>query len=120
MQKIKSNIQLFKGKLELIQDKEYKDLFYNISSILDSLSEKVEETLVKQEYLEENVQYMDEDLTDLQEELFEEVSFEELDDFEDEYIEINCINCNKPMFIEKESLEKNKNISCPFCKKNIK
>lgn len=120
MQQIKSDIQLFKAKLNLVQDKEYKDLFNNISSILDALSDKVEEVLVKQEYLEENVQYMDEDLTDLQEELFEEVSFDELDDFEDEYIEINCVNCNKPMFIEKETLEKNKTVPCPFCKKNIK
>ncbi|GAB6170332.1 hypothetical protein JCM1393_27920 [Clostridium carnis] len=120
MKEIKDNINLLKETITNLSDGKNKEIFSQISSILVSLSDKLEETIVKQEFLEENVQYMDEDITDLQEELFEEVSFDDLNEIEDEYIEITCTNCKKPFFVEKDALDNNKLIPCPFCSKNIK
>ena len=74
----------------------------------------MEEVIVKQESLEENVGYIGEDLTDIQDELFEEVTFEDLMDIEDEYVEVKCKCCGKPLFVEKDALNKNNNIPCPF------
>lgn len=120
MESIKNKILEIKENIIKIENNEYSELFNSIISLVEDFSEKIDEVIVKQQYLEENVQYMDEDLTDLQEELFEEVSFDELNDFEDEYVEIECTNCKKPLFVEKESIDSNKIIPCPFCKGNAR
>lgn len=105
---------------EIEEDKnKNKKVFLSLIDIINELNEKVEELTVNQETIQENIQYMDDDLSGIQEELFEELSFEELDSIEDKYIEIVCNCCNKPIFIEESALEKNKNIPCPYCGKNI-
>ena len=70
--------------------------------------------------MEENMQFLDDDLSNIQDELFEEVSIDELCDMEDEYIEINCAHCNKPIFMEKSALDSKEQIPCPYCHENIK
>lgn len=118
MIEIQEVLEDLKEKISKVENKEYKEIFSDINSLLESISDKVEETLVKQEAIEENIQFIDEDLTDLQEEFFEEVSVDDLEDFEDEYVEIECNKCNKPLFVEKDALENNENIPCPFCNEN--
>lgn len=118
MIEIQDILENLKEKVSKVEDEKYKEIFYDINALLEVISSKVEETLVKQEAIEENIQFIDEDLTDLQEELFEEVSLEDLEDFEDEYVEIECSKCSKPLFVEKDALENNKNIPCPFCNEN--
>ncbi|MDZ5010772.1 hypothetical protein GNF77_18110, partial [Clostridium perfringens] len=90
----------------------------SISSVLDDMLNVIEDMSNRQDYLEENVQYIDEDLTGLQDELFQEVSIEDLIEMDDEYIEISCKNCEKPLFVEKESIDNNKVIPCPFCNRD--
>lgn len=118
MIEVQEKIEILKEKISKVENKEYREIFGDIRMVLDSISNKVEETIVKQEAIEENIQFIDEDLTDLQEELFEEVSVEDLEDFEDEYVEIKCTKCDKPLFVEKDALENNKSIPCPFCNEN--
>ena len=80
------------------------------------MKENLKETI--DESLEENLKYIDEDLSDIQEELFEEVSIEDLIEMDDEFVEIKCNNCNQVLFVEKETAENKKTIVCPFCHKN--
>lgn len=115
MREIFEEIENIKETIQSIEDEKYKELFTKISSVLINLSDKMEEVIVKQESLEENVGYIGEDLTDIQDELFEEVTFEDLMDIEDEYVEVKCKCCGKPLFVEKDALNKNNNIPCPFC-----
>ncbi|ASW42678.1 CD1247 N-terminal domain-containing protein [Clostridium isatidis] len=115
MKNIKNKIETIKNDIIKVNNKEYKDIFNNILSVLDDLSKVTEELIVRQESLEENIQYLDEDVTGLQDELFEEVTIEDLIEMDDEFVEINCKNCNKSLFVEKESIDNNKNIPCPFC-----
>ena len=61
------------------------------------------------------MEYIDNDLTDIQDELFEEVTFDDLNGLEDEYVEINCEKCSKPLFVEQQALNNNNSIPCPFC-----
>ena len=82
----------------------------SIHDILSDLSSKIEEISLKQDYLEENIEYIDNDLTDIQDELFEEVSFDDLNSIEDEYVEIKCDNCDKPLFVEQQALNNNSSI----------
>lgn len=118
MIEIQNIIEELKLKINSVEDEKYKAIFNDVDKILEAICDKVEETLVKQEAIEENIQFIDEDLTGLQDELFEEVSLEDLEEFEDEYVEIECVKCNKPLFVEKGALESNQNIPCPFCNEN--
>lgn len=120
MEELRKEIDNLKTSLSKVEDKEYKECFDGIFSVLNTMSDKLEEMLVNQETMEEKMQYLDEDVSGIQDELFEEVSIDELNDIEDEYTEINCANCHKPIFIEKSALENNAQIPCPYCNKNIK
>lgn len=120
VKEIKENIKNLQNSISKIEDKEYKDLFENIENILSSLSKKVEELMTNQAVLADKLNCIDDDIVDLQDELFEEVSIEELEEMEDDYKEISCKNCGKPVYIESSTLEKESKIPCPYWWKNIK
>ena len=115
MRDVYTKIDQVKNKINDIKDEKYADIFNSLSDILLDLSSKVEDLNSRQEYLEENIEYIDNDLTDIQDELFEEVTFGDLNGLEDEYVEINCEKCSKPLFVEQQALNNNNAIPCPFC-----
>ena len=119
MKQIKEVINQLSTQINNINDDKYNEMFNNISFILDGLTNKIEEVMVNQAVLAENLKYLDDDLSDIQEELFEEVSLEDLDEFEDEYKEMICDKCGKPIYIESSALKENKEIPCPYCGENI-
>lgn len=120
MEELRGKIEELKNSLSKIENEEYKECFNSITSILEIMNEKIEELTINQETLEENIKFMDDDLSNIQDELFEELSIEELNDIEDEYTEITCVHCHKPVFIEQSTINNNAEIPCPYCNKNIK
>lgn len=120
MEELRNEIEKLKINLSKIDNKEYKYCFDSMFNILDKMNQKIEELTINQENIEENIKFMDDDLTNIQDELFEELSIDELNDMEDEYTEINCAHCHKPIFIEQSTLSNNNQIPCPYCHKNIK
>lgn len=119
MKDIKNKIEKLNISISRIKDENYKELFDEVSSILNGLSSKVQEIMVNEAALAENIKYLDDDISDLQEELFEEVSLEELDEIEEEFKEVSCKGCGKTIYIEASTLKENKEIPCPYCDKNI-
>ena len=115
MEKIFEEINNISEKLKEVKDKKYYDLFNSMQGVLSSLASKIEEVQIKQESMEENMEYIGDDLTDMREEFFEEVSFDELAEIEEEYVEIKCKHCGKPLFVEQKSIKNNTSIPCPFC-----
>ena len=107
MKDIKFKIKSVKEIISSVEEEKYKNIFDSFLSIIEDITDSLEEMDYKQESLEESVKYIDEDIIGLQDELFEEVSIEDLMEMEEEYVEINCKNCNKPLFVEKESLDNN-------------
>jgi len=120
MEELRTEIEDLKNNLSKIENKEYKECFNSVFSILEIMNQKIEELTINQETIEENIKFMDDDLTNIQDELFEELSIDELNDMEDEYTEIICSHCNKPIFMEQSTLSNNAEIPCPYCNKNIK
>lgn len=120
MEELRTEIEELKINLSKIENKEYRECFDSVFSILESMNQKIEELTINQETIEENIKFMDDDLTNIQDELFEELSIDELNDMDDEYTEVNCPHCNKVIFIEQSTLSKNDEIPCPYCNKNIK
>ncbi|MBE6053558.1 MAG: hypothetical protein E7212_06525 [Clostridium sartagoforme] len=115
MKETRLKLEKVKEDILSIDDNRYKLLFGNILSIIEDVVDSIDEIEYKQDSIEENIKYIDEDIAGLQDELFEEVSIEDLNQLEDEYVEINCKNCGKPLFVEKETIDSKKNIPCPFC-----
>lgn len=120
MKDIKNKLDMLREDISKVEEDKYKNIFSGIYSLLDLYSIKLEEIMENQAVLAENFRYMDEDISGIQEELFEEVSLEDLEEFEEEYKEILCKNCGKPIFIEESTLKENKNIKCPYCNEDIK
>ena len=120
MEELRNEIEELKNSLSNVDDDKYKKYFDSIQSIWSTMANKIEEVVVNQEAIEENMQFLDDDLSNIQDELFEEVSIDELCDMEDEYVEINCAHCNKPIFMEKSVLTSKEQIPCPYCHENIK
>lgn len=120
MREILDKIEELNISISKIENDTYNNIFNSLTEILASLLKRVDDINTRQEYLEENVEYIGDDLTDIQEELFEEVSFDDLTDLEEEYIEINCNECGKPLFVEKQTMVNNVSIPCPFCNKQAK
>lgn len=120
MEELRKKIGELKNSLSNVDDDKYKDYFDSIQSILSIMTNKIEEVIVNQETIEENMQFLDDDLSNIQDELFEEVSIDELCDMEDEYVEINCNYCSKSIFMEKSALNSKEQIPCPYCHESIK
>jgi DNA-directed RNA polymerase subunit RPC12/RpoP len=116
---VKSKIENLNIVISKIKDNDYKELFNDMSSILSGLSSKVQEIMVNEAALAENIKYLDDDISDIQEELFEEVSLEELDEIEEEFKEVSCRGCGRTIYIEASTLKENKEIPCPYCDENI-
>lgn len=119
MKEIKKQIDDLSAKITQVEDERYKEMFSSILDVLEGLSTKVQEILVNETVLAENFKYMDDDISNLQEELFQEVSLEELDEIEEEFKEVNCRHCGKAIFIETSALVENDKIQCPYCNENI-
>lgn len=120
MKNIKDKINNLRKNIDKVQDDKYKEIFNQFSNILDELNENVEEVMVNETVLAENFKYMNEDISGIQDEIFEEVSIEDLEEMEEEYQEITCDNCGKSIYIEQSVLDKNEEIECPYCNKSIK
>ncbi len=120
MKDIKNKLDVLRECISKVEEDKYNKIFSEMYNLLDAYSIKIEEIMENQAVLAENFKYMDEDISGIQEELFEEVTLEDLEEFEDEYKEILCKNCGKPIFIEESTLKENKNIKCPYCNEDIK
>ena len=118
MKNLKNKIEELNITISKIEEEKYKEVFSSISEIIKDLSTKVEEVMVNQTALAENFKYMDEDISGIQEELFEEVSIEDLEELEDEYKEVSCANCGKTIYIE-DSILKDGDVECPYCNEKI-
>lgn len=120
MKDIKNKLDVLREDISKVEEDKYNKIFSEMYNLLEAYSKKIEEIMENQAVLAENFKYMDEDISGIQEELFEEVTLEDLEEFEDEYKEILCKNCGKPIFIEESTLKENKNIKCPYCNEDIK
>ena len=107
---------------DLIKDNSNDNSVLNkkLISVIEALANKVEALQVNIETLDENVSLINDDLSGVQGELFEELTLEELDEYDDEYCEVICEHCNKQLYVEKGVIDSTENIPCPYCKKSFK
>ncbi|MGL4655372.1 MAG: CD1247 N-terminal domain-containing protein [Sarcina sp.] len=116
------NIRENLNSLKLILDKN-KDLDNEFNrkllEVVNGLFDSIEGMTVNLESVAEDVALINDDLSNVQEELFEEMSFEELEEQEEEYVEVKCQSCAKPIYVENSVLKNKEKISCPYCTNQI-
>lgn len=120
MKKIREKILLLNDSIQDINENNISEFKKNLSEIINMIVDEIEALQVNQENLEETIKLLDDDISDIQEDLFEEVTLEELEEMDEEYVEITCSSCNKDLFVEKDAINKAGEMPCPFCGNIIK
>ncbi len=89
-------------------------LLINIIDVLDDMAEEFNNIQMVQEDLETFVESMDEDLSDLEEEVYEDVAG-------DDFVEVQCPACRETVSFESELLEEEDDVevSCPHCGETV-
>ncbi|MGI6705465.1 MAG: CD1247 N-terminal domain-containing protein [Clostridia bacterium] len=87
-------------------------LLVNIVDLLDDIVDAISELEVSQAELDDYIETIDGDLSELEEELFGE---DEDDDEESRYIEVECPNCHDTVFLDEEIFNTEDEIICPNC-----
>lgn len=100
-------------------------ILINIIDVLDSFADEVQNVNVAQVELEDYVESIDEDLTDLEEQIYEDFDSDDEDDdndgydedFEDDMVEVACPDCHERVTFEADILNDNEDIevTCPYC-----
>lgn len=125
MNSIISRVSYLNGMLDGMEfDKSSKEgrIISEIVSILGDMAEEIQYLKESQEEIEEYVDTIDEDLSDLEEEFY----YDDEDDCdccdEDDcgnYINIECPHCGETVYIDTDICNCNDEISCPNCHKEI-
>ena len=138
MQEIKKRISYVQGLAEGMNlNNETKEgrVINEILTIMADMAEDIEEVMYTQAELEEYVENIDQDLNDLEDDVYEEeedddddehetyddvTEYYEDDDFDldsNNYIEMECPNCQEEVYFESEILDDDDvvEVMCPSC-----
>lgn len=86
-----------------------------INAIIDALDEFAEEFDRMddlQAKMQEEIDIIDEDLGNLEEEVYE-------GEYDDDLIEVSCPNCNEIITFSEDEIDDNNEVECPVCHKNF-
>ncbi len=118
MGNIKERVAYLQGLTQGLNVNEHSSegkLLINIIDVLDDMAEEMQTMNLVQEDLENYLETIDEDLTDLEEEVYEE----ELADTEidDDFVEVDCPVCHESVTFESDILDEDDavEVTCPYC-----
>jgi len=98
-------------------------LLVKIIDILEDFADAIVEIDEDADEMAEYVEAMDEDLTNIEEDLYEDLDEEEDDEDDDEdieFVEVECPNCNEEVYIDEDLLyEDDIDVVCPRCNEKI-
>ena len=108
---------MFDGmELDAEKSKEAK-LISAVLDVLEDIAGALDEFDDKFEAVEEEIDALSDDLSDVEEFVYEDED-EEDDEDEDDFFEIDCPNCGEPLCIDDEVLEEG-TIQCPSCEQKF-
>lgn len=98
---------------------ENTEVFKAAAEVMEILSKEISDLKRATDSIKETVNFLNDDVSELQDQLFEEVSIEDLEDISDNYDEIECKNCGKKLYLEMSAIKNNDVIKCPDCGANL-
>ncbi len=120
METVKEKIAYLRGMIDggdIAKEGNTKLIFQRMSEVLDDLADNVEELLLGQEELEEYMEAIDSDLSDLEDSSCEcDHHHHNDDDDELEMVEMECPHCQETVCFEEDFLyDEEVEVSCPEC-----
>lgn len=101
--------------LEIATESKEGKIIHKIVEVLESFADAIVELDEEQVDLKEYVESIDEDLSDVEDDLYEDGSEDDDEDFS--FIEMECPNCNDLVEIDEELLYDDEvDVVCPNCK----
>ena len=99
-------------------------LLKGIIDVLDDFAATIADLEDSQELLSEHIESIDEDLAEVESEVYEDMEDEEFDeDYDDEeeveYFEVECPNCHETVYLDEDMFDNEEEITCPNCKETI-
>ncbi len=137
MSKMSEKVAYLKGLAEGVgvsADSDKGKLMLAIIDALDAFAEESKETGAKLDELQEYVEEIDNDVTDMEEVLFsldegdddedddeydEDDDYDEEDDDEDGLIEYECPHCGTVIFFDEEAFDMEQEHLCPNCNRKV-
>ncbi len=102
--------------LEISEETKEGKIINKIVDVLESFADAIVELEEEQIELIDYVESIDEDLSDIEDDIYEEEDEDDEDDEEYNYIEMECPNCNDFVEIDEELLyNEDIDIVCPNC-----
>lgn len=109
--------------LEIEEKSKEGKLMVHIIDALEDFADAISDLNEEQEELNEYVDFIDEDLADVEEEVFGEFDDEYDDEFDDEddidYVEVECPYCNEVVYLDSELVLEDGKVECPNCQRLI-
>lgn len=123
MEDLLKNVSYLKGLAEGLKLEEKSDegkVLVKIIDCLDEMAETIYDLAADQDDLFEQVEAIDEDLSEVEDIVYEDEYDEDEDDFDDfEYFEVECPNCHEVVYIDEDYFGEDKPIVCPNCDEEI-
>lgn len=102
--------------LDLGMDSKEGKVLSSMIDLLQDLAHSVSDLQVSHTELETYVETLDEDLYDLEDEVYEDAALDLADD-EDDYVEVECPSCHETVSFDSDILEDDDilEVTCPNC-----
>ncbi|AKN34018.1 hypothetical protein Ccar_25560 [Clostridium carboxidivorans P7] len=85
-----------------------------IINVLKVIAEEVDEISESQKYMEDYIDAIDEDLSILQDDMYDD-DYELCEDEGDNFIQLKCSNCGDDVYVDKDIVKQKEKITCPNC-----
>jgi DNA-directed RNA polymerase subunit RPC12/RpoP len=121
MNSISSKVSYLSGLLDGLDiDKGTKEgkILVEVINILKDMAEEILQVSECQKDMQNYIDAIDEDLSDLQENFYDD-DYELCQDEGNNFIQINCPNCTDVVYVDKDIIEHEKEIACPNCHSKI-
>lgn len=112
MSVLKEKVAYLKGLangLNLSEGKDQSKIINAIVETLDTFADEFEHMISVNETLQEQLDVIDEDLSVLEDEIYED----------DELLEVNCPHCEELVTLYEDEIGENGEVECPACKKKF-
>ncbi|WP_368487839.1 CD1247 N-terminal domain-containing protein [Clostridium sp. BJN0013] len=121
MHSIISKVSYLKGLVDGLKiDKNTNDgkVIIEIVDVLENMAEEIENISEDHKNMRTYIDCMNKDLADLQDNLYDD-DYEAYKDEGENFTGIQCPNCNDMVYVDKDILERRKELTCPNCHNNI-
>ncbi len=85
-----------------------------IVNVLKAMAEEVDEISGSQKDMEDYIDAMDEDLSSLQDDVYDN-DYELFEDEGNNFIQLKCSNCGDDVYVDKDIIKQKEKITCPNC-----